>query len=74
MISIASPALALANTALALPLTVEVSVPIKPTTDLVPLKLAALVVSYTLLEAVNPLIVTGAAVILALNPVGWVNT
>ena len=73
MMSIAIPVLALANVALALPLTVEVSVLNKPATDLVPIKVAALVVSYTLLDAVRPLIVTGAVVIFAVNPVGWVN-
>ena len=43
--SIAIPVLALANVALALPLTVEVSVLNKPVTDLVPTKVAAVVVS-----------------------------
>ena len=33
----------------------------------VPLKVAAVVVSYTLLEALKPLIVTGAGVIFAVN-------
>ena len=68
--SIARPALAVAKVPVALPLTVEVSVLNRPTTVFVPLKVAAVVVSYTLLDAVKPLIVTGAAAILALNPVG----
>ena len=64
----ALPALALAKVpAVAVPDKVAVSEPSRPSTTWVPVKVAALVVSYTLFAAVRPLMVTGAAVILALN-------
>ena len=66
---IALPASALAKVAVVVPLTVEVSVLRRPNTVLVPAKVAVVVVSYTLLEAVKPLMVTGAAVMLAVNGV-----
>ena len=68
-IPIALPASAVAKVAAAVPPTVEVSVLKRPNTVLVPTKVAVVVVSYTLLEAVKPLMVTGAAVMLAVNGV-----
>ena len=47
---------------------VDVSEPNKPPAIAsVPVKVALVVVSYTLLEALKPLIVTGAGVMLAVN-------
>ena len=64
-------ALALANVpAVAVPDKVAVSLPNNPPEIAkVPLKVAAVVVSYTLLAAVRPPMVTGAGVMLAVNGV-----
>ena len=69
VIAIALPTFALAKVpAVAVPDKVAVSLPNKPPAiSDVPLKVAAAVVSYTLLEALKPLIVTGAGVIFAVN-------
>ena len=53
---------------------VAVSEPRRPKTTGVPLIVAVAYESYTLLATDKPPIVTGAAVMLPVNPVGWVNT
>ena len=64
------PALASANTPVTEPVTVAVSLPKRPIMVGVPLKVALVLALYTLLAADKPLIVTGAAEMLAVIPVG----
>ena len=69
--AISLPTLALAKLpAVAVPDKVAVSLPNRPPAMAsAPVKAALVVVSYTLLTAVKPLMVTGAAVMLAVNGV-----